>query len=214
LRYSEIGKIMNVDGLQPIVARAEDPEYGEVTKNPGNVVDENILASEQDCWTEYRVRKPRLLEFTLENCLAAEILKRGLFGWIGNADVDHARDACAMRCGEQFASVFDRLRMAKISVIEAYPVGIVENGRALKRAFEFVRVFEVERVDLDSISEGVRAVRGVCKSTHAMASAKQSVGDVAPGVSKGARYNVQLAFAVCRQAAFLPNGRAVQLRPT
>ena len=39
---------MNMDRLQPIVTFAEDSEDGEVAENPGNVVDEDVLASEKN----------------------------------------------------------------------------------------------------------------------------------------------------------------------
>jgi hypothetical protein len=47
LRDSEGGEVVNVDGLQPIVTRAKDSKDGKVTENPGNIVDEDILASEE-----------------------------------------------------------------------------------------------------------------------------------------------------------------------
>ena len=44
---SEVGEIVNVNGLQSIVTCTEDSEDGEVAENPGHVVDEDVLASEE-----------------------------------------------------------------------------------------------------------------------------------------------------------------------
>jgi hypothetical protein len=60
--------------------------------------------------------------------------------------------------GEEDASVIDGLRVAEVSVIEANPVGIVENPGPSKRVRESLGVVEVEGMDFDSISEGVFAI--------------------------------------------------------
>jgi hypothetical protein len=45
---SEVSEVVNVDRLQAIVTCAEDSEDWEVTEDPGNVVNEDVLASEEN----------------------------------------------------------------------------------------------------------------------------------------------------------------------
>ena len=45
---SEFGEIVNMDRLQAIVTRGKDSEDGQVAENPGNVVDQDVLPSEED----------------------------------------------------------------------------------------------------------------------------------------------------------------------
>ena len=45
--HSEFGEIVNMDRLQAIVTRAKNSEDGQVAENPGNVVDQDVLPSEE-----------------------------------------------------------------------------------------------------------------------------------------------------------------------
>jgi hypothetical protein len=109
LRDSEVGEVVNVDRLQAIVTCAEDSEDGEVAESPGNVVDEDVLASEKHGRTQDRVRKPGVSEFALEKGFSTEVLEGRIFRWIRDADVDHAGNSFATGRSEEGARIIDCL---------------------------------------------------------------------------------------------------------
>jgi len=106
--------------------------------------------------------------------------------------VDYAGDPSTTGCGEEGARVVDRLRVAEVRVIEAHPVGVVQDLGTFEGRRESLGVVEVEGMYLDSISEWVFAIGRVCKGTDAIAGSEQPLGDVAAGVAKGTRYDVQI----------------------
>jgi hypothetical protein len=190
---SEVGEIVNVDGLQAIVTCPEDSEDGEVAEHPGNVVDEDVLTSEENGRTEDRVRKPGFSEVALDQSLPAEVLKGRILRWIRDADVDYAGNSCATRRGEEGARVVHGLRVAEVSVIEAHPVGVVQNLHSTEGPREPLGVVEVEGMYLDSISERMLAIGRIGEGPDAIPGSEQPFGDVAAGIAEGTRYNVQPA---------------------
>jgi len=93
-------------------------------------------------------------------------------------------------------------------VIEAHPVGVVQDLGTFEGRRESLGVVEVEGMYLDSISEWLFAIGGVCKGTDAIAGSEQPLGDVAARVAKSTRYNVQVTHLMpcCRPTPRLSGG--------
>src|ERR1019366_9107156 len=49
------GEVLDVDRLDSVVPSAEHAEHRKPTQRPGNVVDQDVLAAEQDCRPEDRM---------------------------------------------------------------------------------------------------------------------------------------------------------------
>ena len=110
--------------------------------------------------------------------------------------MDYAQDPSTPGCGEEGARVVDCLRVAEVRVIEAHPVGVVEDLGTFEGRRESLGVVEVEGMYLDSISEWLFAIGGVRKGTDAIAGSEQPLGDVAARVAKSTRYNVQVTHSM------------------
>ena len=81
-------------------------------------------------------------------------------------------------------------------MIEAHPVGVVQDLGTFEGRRESLGVVEVEGMYLDSISEWLFAIGGVRKGTDAIAGSEQPLGDVAARVAKSTRYNVQVTHSM------------------
>src|SRR5262249_23108272 len=130
------GKVVDIDWLQSISPGTINTEYGQAPQSPGNVVDQDILLSEQHCRPEDGVRNTDLLKVVLYLCLAAEVGKRRVAIRISNADVDDATNARA------FGSVQDNFRVGDClckgemrGIVEPYPIGIHQNVDPAQRVF-------------------------------------------------------------------------------
>jgi hypothetical protein len=61
------------------------------------------------------------------------------------------------------------LRKAEVRVVEAHPVGVVEDRRAFEQGREAFRAIEVERVRVDPTSKRITAVRRIRERANAVA---------------------------------------------
>ena len=145
--HGEGGHIFDVDGAHAVAAVAGDGEDREAPQQPGDVVDEHVLAAEDDGRPQDRVRKPRLLDGLFEQRLAAVVRQRRGQRRVGDADVHDAPDAGSLRSGDQRPGVVDGAREVRLAVREAHPVRVVEDARATQALDERVGAVEVERGD-------------------------------------------------------------------
>ena len=127
LGNGEFGKVAHVDRLHKIFARTEYPEYGEVAKDPGNVIHQNALTSKQQRGSQYRVGESRFAEFPLKHRFSTEVFERRVLRRICDADVDDAPNAGGASRVKQNACVLDSSRVAEIRMVEAYPVRVIED---------------------------------------------------------------------------------------
>ena len=143
--------VVNEYGLQPVVAAPGDREHGEAAQEPGDVVDEDVLAAEDDGGADDGVGQAGLAYVVLDEGLAAEV-GQGRFGrWVGDADVDYATDAGGYRGIDEAEGVADGGVVVDVASGESDPVGVVEGVGA----FQALR-----RADrLSSKSSGLRSTR-------------------------------------------------------
>jgi hypothetical protein len=79
-------------------------------------------------------------------------------------------------------------------VIEAHPVGVIEDPRAVERAGQILGAAEVQRADFDAIAERVLAIRRVGERADARAACQQKLGDVTAGVTEGAGDDMKIRW--------------------
>ena len=182
----EGGEVIDVDGLEAVEAVAEDAEEGEFAEDPGDVVDEDVMVAEEDGGAEDGVGEVSGFEGGLEVGLAAEVLEGGVFGGVGDADVDDAADACGLGGVEEGEGVLDGGGVGEGFVVEADPVGVVEGVDILEGLGEGGGVVEREGADVELGGEGVIGLRGVGESSDGVAGGEKTGGDTLAGVAEGA----------------------------
>ena len=104
------------------------------------------------------MRKSGLFEIALQKSLPAEVLKGGIFRRVGDAYVDHAGNRSTTRRAEEGARVLDCLRVAEVGLIEANPIGVVQDLGTFQGTREPLGMVEVEGMYVDSIPERMLAI--------------------------------------------------------
>mgnify|MGYP000887924624 CR=1 FL=1 len=174
--------------LEPAIA--EYAEEREMPKGPRDVVDEDVETAKEHARTDDGVGQVQGAERAFELVLAAVVTEIvGLVG-VENADVNNARDTGAAGGLKERLGVSHGLLKGKSRVIEADPVGVVEDAHAAEGVFEGSRVVKGERANVERGAEGVWAAWGVGECANAQAAGKELLGDGAACVSEGARDGV------------------------
>src|ERR1035441_1673013 len=83
--------------------------------------------------------------------------------------------------------------MGEVAVIEAHPVGIVENRSAPQRLHQLRLVREVKWASLDLIAEGIGATGRISQRAHAMPRRQKPCGNVFPRVAEGTRGHMKFS---------------------
>jgi hypothetical protein len=100
-------------------------EYRQIAQRPCDVVDQDVLLSEQHRRPKNGVRQPRVGQMLLHFRLATKIGKLGCAVGIRDADVHETRDAGALGGLEQRSDIGKRLRKGEVRrIIESNPVGV------------------------------------------------------------------------------------------
>ncbi len=137
------GEILDVHRLDGVGAVAGQRERRHSTQDPSDVVGEHVaLTAEDPGWPHDRVRHAGLGERVFDERLAAEVGKRGFQRRVGDAEVHDPLDSGTFGGEEQHPGALDRVREARLPVIEADPEGVVERGHPLQAASERRRVVE------------------------------------------------------------------------
>ncbi len=89
------------------VVTGSDAEHRETPEQPGDVVDEDVTAAEEDRRAEDGVAEPRLAQRALVLGLAAEVRERRIERRVRDGDVNDALDAGLRRGAEERAHVLD-----------------------------------------------------------------------------------------------------------
>src|ERR1051325_10120200 len=95
------------------------------------------------------VRSGPIGQRSLQPRLALEILQARGLRRIGNTDVGHPADTSGFGGLEQRQCVFHRTRMLEVSVVEAYPVRVVEDRGSAQRLRQLYDIVEVKGMGLD-----------------------------------------------------------------
>jgi len=118
------GHVADENGLDAVASIAGNREHGKVADEPGDVVDENVFASEDDGGTENGEGKSGVADGFFEARLSAVIRERRVERSVGDADVDEAADSGGLGGVDERASVFDGALEGHLAVREAHPVGV------------------------------------------------------------------------------------------
>ena len=137
-------------------------------------------------------------ELVLEQRFVAEVRQRRGSGGVRHADVDDAADSCFTGATPELQRVRDGVLERKAAVLEADPVGVVEDVRADEVAPETLRIAERERHGLDG-----RARRSRCAAERAdpAPGGEELVGDRPPGVRERAGDGVERGVSQARTGA-------------
>jgi hypothetical protein len=184
---SECSKIVDVDRLEPIRAITEDTECWETTQGPGDVIDQDVLLTEENCGSQDRIGEAGLDQRSLQVCLALEVGQFAVERGVGDADVDYSRHAGVFGGAEERESVVDGLGVREITVVETYPVGVDQHSRSCQRSDELLWSIEVERRRGNATLERVLTVRGASNSMDCVALIDEPSSDVLPGITESTR---------------------------
>ncbi len=144
LGHAQLGQVVDVDGPDAVVAPAPHREGGQVSEEPGDVVDEHPVATEQDGGSENGERQPGLGQRPFDERLAPEVGVGRLDARMGDAHVDDPLDPGPLGRLEEGARVHDGQVVIDLSAGEAHPVRVVEGGGAPERLDQGELVVEVE----------------------------------------------------------------------
>ena len=107
--------------------------------------------------------------------------------------MDDALDAGLGCSTEERARVLDRTGERRGPVVEADPVGVVEDANVGERLAHGYRVVEAERSHLDAALERIRSLRMTGQVPHALAPVDEEAGEVRAAVAEGSRDGVDRA---------------------
>ena len=179
-----------MDGPDAVVAAAADGEDGETPEQPGDVVDEHPVATEQDGRAQDGVRHAGLGQSPFDQSLASEVGVGRINARVGDAHVDHALDAGATGGVEQGAGILDSPLVVARAVGEADPVGVVERGRAAHAGDHPGKIVEVEWMDVDVLVV-TGALRMAGERRHPPALPDQLGGDGPTRIAEGSGDDVE-----------------------
>ena len=130
----EARDIVNVDRLKPVIDASRNEEDGEAAKEPGDVVDEHVFATEDNGGPDDGVGQSGSVDVVLDLSLASEVGEgRGSIG-VGDADVDDAPDSGGDGGVDEVTGVAGGCVVVDVASGESDPVGIVE-GVGSSQAF-------------------------------------------------------------------------------
>jgi len=102
---TELGEIVDVNCSDAVVTSTAYGENRKMTKQPGDVIDQDAVTAEEDGRTQHRVGHARLGQGPFDQSFAAKVGKRGVCTGMGNTDVHDALDAGEPRGLEERARV-------------------------------------------------------------------------------------------------------------
>src|ERR1022692_1456294 len=175
LLKTEAREIVNVDPPDPVVASAANGEGGKMAQQPGDVVDQHAVATEQDGRTHHRVGHAGLDQRPFDERLATKIWQWRVRARVRDADVHDALNAGEARGVKERPGVSDRQFVIDSIVRKAHPVRVVQGGHAFERFDQANVVVEVQAPHFDFRTVGCPI--GV---------ARQGT-DMATGVDEGTR---------------------------
>ena len=89
---TEMRQVVDMDAADPVVASTADRKDGEPAEEPGDVVEQDAVTTEEDGRANDRVRDVALGEGPLHECLAPEIRQRRAAAGVRDADVHDSLD--------------------------------------------------------------------------------------------------------------------------
>lgn len=104
---------------------------------------------------------------------------------------------------KQNAAVLDCMGVAEASVIEAYPIGVIEDGCSFEGGSEQLGPIKVEWMNFDAVFKEMQWVRRISQRANLTSRRYQSCGNVTARISKG----------TCDDVQFIPLRLSPRLRP-
>ena len=98
--------------------------------------------------------------------------------------MDHAADAGGAGGVEERACCRRRPK-GEVAVVEADPVGVVEDIRAAERCRQFFRLGKMKRMHFQLLAQGLCRSRGIGEGADLVPGPQKALGDVLAGVSEG-----------------------------
>src|ERR1019366_7409472 len=92
------------------------------------VVDQDVLLPEQDRRSEDGIGQTGLDQSLLQGRFATKVLQVRFHGGVGDADMDDPLDASLLGGVEESEGVSHGIGVLELTVVEAHPVGVVEDG--------------------------------------------------------------------------------------
>ena len=124
-----MGQIVDVDAPDPIVAPTSDGEHREVPQQPGDVVDQHPVATEEDRRAQHGVRQPALGQGPSTNALPRKYGHgRAALGWVMLTWTMRCTPA-RLAAWNKAREVGDRQIMIDAPMGESHPVRVVERRR-------------------------------------------------------------------------------------
>lgn len=142
-------EVLDMDRSEAVVAATADGEDGQVSKEPRDVVEEDVVVAEDHCGSEYRMGETALGQGTLDEGFPSKVGVGRLDRRVGDTEVHDSLHTGAEGGAEQGAAVCERLLVGEGAVGEAHPIGVVESGHSAEVGFETRGVGEVQRPDVD-----------------------------------------------------------------
>ena len=106
----------------------------------------------------------------------------------------HAPDARAPRCRQQRQGVFHRLRMGEQPMIEAHPIGIVQNVHSRQRRREPVRLTKSQRTHFHIGAKGIFSAGGIRQRDDPLPFRKQPRRHITTGIAERPGDSVHLVI--------------------
>ena len=136
LRQAQGCEVVDMDAPDPVVAPAADGKDGQPAQEPGDVVEQDPVAAEEDGGADDRVRHIALRQCPLHEGLAPEVGQRRAAARVGDAHVHDPLDPGPPGGVEERPRVGDRSLVVDGAVGEAHPVRVVQGGRSGQRCHQ------------------------------------------------------------------------------
>src|SRR5579859_5694217 len=123
---NKISHILDINGLEAILARAEKRKNREVPHYPSNIIDEDIFSAKDDSGANDSIGEAGIDQVLFQDCFSFKVREWRCFGWISDTDMHNALYTCLFRCFEENLCILYRSLKCDRAVREANPVGVVE----------------------------------------------------------------------------------------
>src|SRR5579863_2987394 len=130
-----------------------------MSNQPGDIVDEDVLVTKDNRWSDDGVRKMRLNQRLFEDSFALEIGKSRCFSRVGDADVYYAPHTRFFRSFEECLRVGNGLLECERTVRKANPVGVIEGRHPFQAFDQRGGMIKVEGEDTHLLAKRMRVVR-------------------------------------------------------
>ena len=188
---ADIRDIAGVDRADPVATIARDREDRQAPQQPGDVVHQDVAATEDDGRANHRMGQAALGERLLDECLASEVGEARVERGLRDAQVDDAPDSGLTRRAEQRLRVLDRSIEADVAPVEADPVGVVDGRDAFQAAGERIGVVERIGSNIDPTGDRARSVGVTGEGPHPAPIVEEVSGDSAPRVAECPRHDIE-----------------------